>query len=296
MIFIVGRLAIADENGTAPARVKLTDQSIRSEKRLYRHAPEGDLYLHIYYPPGWKAEDQRPAIVFFFGGGWKAGSYLKFVPHAEYFASRGLVAASADYRTLNKHHTTPDKAVEDARSAMRWMRSHARELGVDGNKLIASGGSAGGHLAASTAVLDDFNAADDDASISCRPAALVLFNPVVDLTHLPERKLAEDSDATMKERLSPSLHLDKNAPPSILFYGTGDKFFPQGEAYVAKARELGVRTDLYVAPQMKHGFFNSSPWTEVTVAQADEFLASLGYLHGSPTVKVPADAPQLEKK
>src|SRR6185503_12799343 len=120
----------------------LTDQPVRSEERLYRKAPEGDLYLHLYYPPDWKAGDTRPAIVLFFGGSWKVGSYRAMEPQAEYFASRGLVAAAADYRIASKHHTTPDKAIEDAKSAMRWVRSHAKELGVDPAKIIAGGGSA----------------------------------------------------------------------------------------------------------------------------------------------------------
>ncbi len=199
VIFFVGRFAMAgDEEGDPARRVTLTDQSIRSEKRLYRKAPEGDLYLHIYYPPDWKAEDTRPAIVLFFGGSWKVGSYRQMEPQAEYFASRGLVAVAADYRIFTKHHTTPDKSIEDAKSAMRWVRSHAKELGVDPEKIIAGGGSAGGHLATATALLDDFNAEGDDVSVSCKPCALVLFNPVEDVTHLSEKvrlDLGRRSDA-----------------------------------------------------------------------------------------------------
>jgi acetyl esterase len=275
-------------------------QVIRSETRLYRTAPEGELFLHIYYPPDWKADDSRPAIVFFFGGGWKSGSYKQFVRQAEYFASRGLVAMSADYRIKDKHRTTPDKSVEDAKSAIRWVRSHARELGIDANKIIAGGGSAGGHLAAATALLEDFDAAEDDASVSCRPSALVLFNPVLNLKNVPEQimrkggvgKLADE----LKQPLSPTLYLKKTAPPAILFYGAEDFWMPQGEEYAAKAKELGVRAELYVADGEKHGFFNHSPWTEVTLKKADEFLESLGYLKGEPTVKLPADASELKAR
>src|SRR5690349_19804634 len=86
-------------------RPKLTDQTMRSEDRLYSKTPQGELYLHFFFPSDWKPDDARPAIVFFFGGGWRTGSYRAFVPQAEYFASRGLVAASADYRIRTKHHT-----------------------------------------------------------------------------------------------------------------------------------------------------------------------------------------------
>ncbi len=279
-----------------PQRVKLTDQPIRSEERLYRKTPEGELFLHLYYPTDWKKSDTRPAIVLFFGGAWKTGSYRQMAPQAEYFASRGLVAAAADYRIKDKHGTTPDKSVEDAKSAMRWVRSHAGELGIDPEKIIAGGGSAGGHLAAATALLPDFDAADDDKNISCKPCALVLFNPVVNLTRLPARALVKDQSEAAQKQLSPALYLERSAPPAVLFFGTEDKYFAQGEQYAAKAKELGVRADFYVAPGMSHGFFNRSPWTEVTARRADEFLASLGYLQGQPTVKLPMNAPKLEKR
>jgi acetyl esterase/lipase len=280
----------------ASRRAKLTDADIRSEERLYRKTPEGELHLHVYFPPGWKRGDARPAIVLFFGGAWKTGSYRQFVPQAEYFASRGMLAASADYRIKNKHGTTPDKSVEDAKGAMRWMRSHASELGVDANKIVAGGGSAGGHLAAATALVDGFDAAGDEASVSCRPCALVLFNPVFDLTRTTS-DTKNTGTVEMRKRLSPIFGLQHDAPPAILFYGSGDdKYFPQGEEYAAKAKELGVRAELYVAPGQSHGFFNKSPWTEATVRKADEFLESLRYLQGEPTVKLPADAPKLDAR
>ncbi len=298
LIFFVGRLAMAvDEEGDAGRRVKLTDLSIRSETQLYRKAPEGELNLHLYFPPDWKAGDSRPAIVLFFGGSWKVGSYRQMEPQAEYFASRGLVAAAADYRIFTKHHTTPDKSIEDAKSAMRWMRSHAKELGVDADKIIAGGGSAGGHLATATALIDEFNAEGDDLSVSCKPCALVLFNPVEDVTHLPEGTRLDLGDAAMRKRLSPIFGLRRDSPPMIVFFGSADeRWGPQGMGFVNRAKEIGAKIQLYIAPGQSHGFFNQSPWTEVTAAKADEFLASLGYLQGPPTIKLPADAPQLEKK
>src|SRR5687767_4892372 len=103
VVLVTSSPSVAQEKTKEGPALKLTDQTIRSEERLYRKAPEGELFLHLYYPPDWKKADARPAIVFFFGGGWKKGSHLQFAPQAEYFASRGLVAACADYRILNKH-------------------------------------------------------------------------------------------------------------------------------------------------------------------------------------------------
>jgi acetyl esterase/lipase len=288
-----GQRARADR----PARTTdLTDTPVRAETRLYRKTPEGELFLHLYFPPDWKQSDTRPAIIFFFGGAWRTGSFEQFVPQAKYFAARGLVAAAADYRINTKHGTTPDKAIEDAKSAIRWLRSHATDLGIDREKIIAAGGSAGGHLAAATALLGDFDAPDADPKISCRPSALVLFNPVLNLSNIPERAGALAGDAAMRKRLSPTLGLRKEAPPAILFYGADDRFLPQGEEYATKAKALGVRADLFIAPSAGHGFFNRSPWTETTAHKADEFLVSLGYLKDSPTIKLPENPPQLQKR
>lgn len=296
MLAVSAAPALAQQKGKNAPRPKLTNETVRTEERLYRKTPEGELFLHLFYPPDWNKGDARPAIVFFFGGGWKNGAYTQFVPQAEYFASRGLVTASADYRISSKHKTTPDKCVEDAKSAIRWVRRHAKELGVDPNRIIASGGSAGGHLAAATALLDRFDAADDDLSISCTPNALVLFNPALNLTLIEGRSITDAAGADISKPFSPTFFLRKGAPPAIIFFGTADKLLTHGTEYADKAKDLGVRAELYTAADQPHGFFNRSPWCEVTARKADEFLASLGYLNGEPNVRIPADAPALKRE
>ena len=94
-------LSVASSHAQRPKkadRPKLTTATIKSDDLLYKATPQGELKLHVFYPPGWKATDRRPVIVFFFGGGWRNGSYTQFVPQSEYFASRGIVTVSADYR------------------------------------------------------------------------------------------------------------------------------------------------------------------------------------------------------
>jgi len=252
----------------------------------YKTVGDRQLKIHIHYPPGWKASDSRPVIIFFFGGGWTGGKIEQFQPQAEYFAARGLVAARADYRVKSRDGVMPDKCVEDARSAVRWMRKHAKELGIDPQKLIASGGSAGGHLAACMMITKSVETEGDDLSISTIPQAMVLFNPVLNFDH----ELIIDrinGDKELARKISPTLHLDKNSPPALILFGTKDKLKVFGDEYWKKAESLGVRADKYLAEGQGHGFFNNSPWRERTLIAADKFLASLGFLKGEPTITVP---------
>jgi acetyl esterase/lipase len=265
--------------------VKLTSVAVKSEDRVYKTTPQGELKLHLFFPPDWKPADRRPVMVFFFGGGWRSGSFTQFVPQAEYFAARGLVTASADYRIANVHQTTPDKCIEDAKSAVRWLRAHAAELGIDPGKLIAAGGSAGGHLAAATALVPGFDTPGEDTQISCVPDALVLFNPAL---NFPEHSVKDAQGNELGPKFWPTPFLTRRAPPTIILFGTADRMWPQGQEFVRKATRLGSRAELWVAADQPHGFFNRPPWLQTTTRQADLFLSSLGYLKGAPTLK-PAD-------
>lgn len=229
-------------------------------------------------------------IVFFFGGGWKNGAYTQFVPQAEYFTSRGIVAISADYRIDSKHKTKPDMAVEDSKSAIRWVRVNAPKLGIDPDKVIASGGSAGARLAAATAFGEKFDAKDDPKA-SCKPNALVRFNPFL---NGKDRTIPGSDGSNIAEAISPTLFLKKDPPPCVIFVGTGDAMLAMGKEYVAKCKDLGVKAELYTAAEQPHGFFNREPWLSVTTRKADEFLTGLGYLKVEPTLKLPAKAPELK--
>ena len=290
-------LSFSQKAKVAKATVKLTTEPVQMREVVYKTTPQGELKLHVF-SPGREAQAavQRPCVVFFFGGGWKSGSFKQFVPQAEYLASRGLVTACADYRILNEHKTLPDKAVEDAKSAIRWVRGHAAELGVDPGKIIAGGGSAGGHLAACTALVDAYDAEGDDKSISAKPDAMVLFNPAMNIGTLHKERVTENQNGftlEMAEAMTPNSFITKDTPPAILFFGTADNLKLGGDEYVKKARALGLRAELWTAKEMPHGFFNKEPWIQVTTRKMDEFLASLGYLSGEPTIKLPEAAPSL---
>ncbi len=258
-------------------------QSAPTREEVYKKTEQAELKVQLYLPADWKEGDRRAGIVFFFGGGWAQGTVAQFSTQAAYLASRGMVAACADYRVKSRHGVTPVECVEDAKSAVRWMRKNAARLGVDPEKIVASGGSAGGHIAACTAITPGGDAPGEDAAVSSRPDALLLFNPVMDAGPLVPRMGSEEA----ARKITPNAHLAKGLPPALLLYGAADRLIEGAKEFVARSKELGNRAELYAADGQGHGFFNKPPWRERTLVRADEFLASLGYLRGKPTIEAP---------
>jgi len=182
--------------------------------------------------------------VFFFGGGWTGGKIEQFEPQATHLAGRGMVAARADYRVKSRHGVTPKECVEDAKSAVRWLRQNAAELGVDPNRIVAAGGSAGGHIAACTALTPGLEAEGGDTKVSSKPNALVLFNPVLRFDGIPQLMERIGNDETLGKAISPTLHLTKDSPPTIIFFGSADRLAVMGDEFMKKSKELGHRAEL----------------------------------------------------
>lgn len=259
-----------------------------TKKIVYKTVGDVKLSLHIFEPKGHKPTDKRPAIVFFFGGGWVGGNPSQFYPHCQYLASRGMFAAAAEYRIKNKHKTTPYECVKDGKSAVRYLRANAKSLGIDPDRIAAGGGSAGGHVAAATATVIPFNELGEDTAVSCIPNSLVLFNPVYD--NGPNGYGHDRVKAHWKE-FSPLHNIRKGMPPAIVFLGTKDKLIPvkTGEAFRDKMNAVGSKSVLFLYKDQPHGFFNQgrngNKFYVETVREMDKFLKSLGYVEGEPTVK-----------
>jgi acetyl esterase/lipase len=267
----------------------------------YKTLGDTKLSLYIYEPEDLKPGDKRPAIVFFFGGGWQSGSPRQFMPQCKYLASRGMVAMAADYRVASRHNVKAIDCVRDAKSAIRFVRKNARRLGIDPDRIAAGGGSAGGHLAAATGTIAGFDEPDEDLNVSSRPNAMLLFNPAVVLApvegvELNEERLAGLADrmGTAPRELSPYHHIAKGVPPTAIFHGTADKTVPYATvvAFAEAMQDAGNTCQLFSYADQGHGFFNygrgRNEMFAATLKQADRFLAGLGYLQGEPTLEDPA--------
>jgi acetyl esterase/lipase len=258
-----------------------TAGSVLQETQVYKTTDRGPLHIEIYKPPGVAPAGGRPCIVFFHGGGWRRGSPRQFRAFSTLLAERGVIGMSAEYRLLQEDDgAIPVDAVQDARSALRWVRRNAAQLGCDLQRIGAGGGSSGGHLALMTAMKTNVDDPKDDLAIDPRPAALVLLNAPLNFDdYASPVPLAE------RRKLAPFYLVDGTLPPTLMMQGTKDRTvsYQHAVAFRDKAQQLGVK-DLTLVPfeGRKHGFFNKGKGEpgDFDTAAGDMmgFLHRLGWL------------------
>lgn len=268
----------------ALAETKKHDFKGAATAEIYKRASGDDLWIYRFDPAGHTpAKDERPAVVFFFGGGWNGGTVRQFEQHATYLASRGMVAFVADYRVKSRQKTAPDACVADGKSAIRWVRKNAKRLGIDAQRIAAGGGSAGGHVAATTGICDGLDASiEKDSTVSSKTDALLLFNPVYDNG---PKGYGHNRVKQWFPAISPAHNITKDDPPTIVFLGSKDSLIPVATAkkFDADLKNAGVRSQLWIYEGQAHGFFNERKSQESfldTVLKMDAFLVSLGWIEG----------------
>jgi acetyl esterase len=244
---------------------------------IYKKIDTTSLHLKIYYPDNYTPGKKYPAIILFFGGGWNSGKMKQFEPHAKYFASKGMIGITADYRVKSRQNTSPFDAVEDAKSAIRYLRENATQLGINANLLAAGGGSAGGHLAAAADLIPSVK-----ETFSSRPNALVLFNPVF---NNGPGNYGYDRIGERYPEISPYHNIKKGGAPTIAFFGTKDAFVPVPtiKEYELAMKNAGNRFELHLYEGQVHGFFNykekgDNTYYLDTIEKATNFLISLGFI------------------
>ncbi|MBK1834327.1 alpha/beta hydrolase [Roseibacillus ishigakijimensis] len=247
--------------------------------RVETYAEVGEEALQVWII-GEKVEGQaKPAVVLFFGGGWRFGSPDSLKRHARFLARRGMICLLADYRVWDRQRAKVADGVTDAKAAIAWTRQHAGRLGIDPQRIAAGGASAGGHLAACAALVPGFG--HDEA-----PNALLLFNaplvlaPFADedfglLQRLTKNWLGAEPDA-----VSPIHHLSRRAPPTWMAHGSADAIVPIATArtFQREMEKWGASCQLFEAEEMPHAFHYRDPWFSKVMAGAEEFFRELGWL------------------
>ncbi|MCU0750775.1 MAG: alpha/beta hydrolase [Akkermansiaceae bacterium] len=245
----------------------------------YRKIDSTDLKLWIFgeSEPGVK----KPAIVFFFGGGWTSGTPAQFEKQARHFAKRGMIAITADYRVKSRHGVQVVECVKDAKAAIAWVRDNAARLGIDPDKIAASGGSAGGHLAAATGTISGFGS-------DARPNAMILFNPACTLAPVAGRQFPAKAGTGLSvarlgveaEVISPAHHIGPHTPPTLILHGKADRTVPYqaAVAFESMMKKADRPCKLVGYEGAEHGFFNGPEYFDKTLNEADKFLVDLGWI------------------
>jgi len=211
--------------------------------------------IDIYYPPNWKREDKRGMMILLHGGGWTNGSSKKFTNQGAELSRLGVVVAVPTYRTYSVAKTTVDVAVQNAIYSVNHLFECAEEFGVDPEKIVLGGGSAGGHLCLSTLLLDGFR--PNDFGYVAHIKGCVLFCPVLDTVTQCQYEALLMSPIPTKE-LSPYHNLRKNMPDVLILHGSHDEVIPlqSVEEFQKALQTLGNQCEVVVYDGRKHGFFN----------------------------------------
>lgn len=259
------------------------------ETMPYKFVGEISLQVDMFRPEKMSAGDARkPAILLFHGGGWGGGQRNQFHPFAERFAAYGAIALTFSYRLVKGSADPPFKAMADVRDAVKWILERAEALGIDNQKLVLAGGSAGGHLVLTTFFDDEENDAMSDSA--GMPAAILLFNPVVDLVNgwAAGRERMEEAGLDPR-RYSPAHHLTPGLPPTLMFHGDADRTVPieSVRAYRRESLALGNVCELVEYPGRPHGFFNRSKSPADFDDVCDRAIAWLTALRVLPTQVTP---------
>lgn len=260
----------------------------QSEGYAYKSVQGTDLGAYVFRPQEGEAPaGGRAAALFLCSSNWDNGLVSQFAPHALYLASRGMTGILIDYRvTARFPGCTPLDAMADARSAVRWVRAHAKELDINPKRIAGCGGSAGAHAILSAALRKDGDDPADDLSVSCVPDALVLFNPILD-TSTKGVFSEKFPDAKAAGRASLMRHVRRRLPPMLIIHGTQDRVVPYEQSVRFKKKNWWRRNDCHLLPYeaQGHGFFNFNfdvRLYEHTLNDMDRFLVAVDFLTEDP--------------
>lgn len=257
-----------------------------------------DTTVKMYYklPSKIKANAKLPAVIWIHGGAWVGGKANTFFANAAYCALKGAVGISLEYRVMDNNKASINDCIADCKAAINFIKENAVNLHIDTTKIAIVGESAGGHLAACMALLDINN--------STKPAALVLYNPVVNLATgkfikymnaevaLQTNKKLDTTALLLQyqsaaKAISPLYLVKKRIPPTLIINGIEDKITPHPFAvsFADSLKKYHTKQKILLLPNVGHAFavphYKSSEQQVVdALLKADVFLSKLGFLKG----------------
>ena len=243
--------------------------------RTYKSVKGKELTAHIFFPKGFNKSESIPGYLFFHPGGWTMGEPEWGYDICRHLSKLGVVAISFEYRLSSIGGDSPADAVSDAKSAIRWTREHSVELGIDPHMVLVGGISAGGHLAACTAMIPGFDDPDDNMNYSNVPQAVTLHTaPVNPETDDHFKELLQER--AKPEELSPFHHVKAGLPPMIIIQGTADEIVPYDSVkeFSRKMQEAGNQCKLHTFEGADHFSIHATDQARA-IRLLDEFVMSV---------------------
>jgi len=242
------------------------------------YAERGDLKLLAdVYAPG--SAGPHPGVLVVHGGAWMTGRRTQLAAIARDLAGAGYTAVAISYRLAPKYPFPAQ--IEDCKTAVRWMRSNAEHLGIDGERIGGFGYSAGGHLVAMLGTTDRSAgfAPDVDDGPSTRLQAYVAGGAPCDFRWLPPDASAlaywlggtRSEKPRMYERASPAYYVSADDAPAFFYHGTKDLLVPifSPTLMVTKLHRAGLTAELYKVSGAGH---LGAVYDKEAVAAAVKFL------------------------
>ncbi|OGU76343.1 MAG: hypothetical protein A2V93_06350 [Ignavibacteria bacterium RBG_16_34_14] len=246
---------------------------------VYKTVDGFNLDAHIFYPPNFNQKEKLPAILFFHGGSWYEGKVDWMFGACKKYAELGMAAIAIEYRLYDRHGAPPYECISDAKSAVRWIRSNANELGINPDKIIAYGFSAGGHLVACTAMLKILDAPGEDTTVSAVPNAMIFISSCFDPT-LDKWFVKQVEKLYPPKSCSPIHNIRKGLPQSIIIHAANDRMCPfwTAEKFSEEMVKVGNNNKLVRIEEAGHFFIFEKQYREKVDNAINEFLTSLGYI------------------
>lgn len=295
LLFVI--IALTELHSQPKITWKQLDSLATSIKEVsYLTTEETNVKLYYKLPTKIKIDAKLPAIIWIHGGAWVGGKANTFFANAAYCALKGAVGISLEYRVIDNNKASIDNCISDCKAAINYIKANAASLHIDTSKIAIVGESAGGHLAACMALLDTNN--------SSTPAALVLYNPVVNLATGKFIKYLNADVAlqtnkkidtiplmhqyqTAAKAISPLYLVKKRLPPTLIINGIEDKITPYAfaQSFCDSLKKHHTKHKILLLPKIGHAFavphYKSSEQQVVeALLKTDVFLTRLGFLKG----------------
>jgi CubicO group peptidase (beta-lactamase class C family) len=239
--------------------------------KVYKTINEIKLKARIFFPPNFKKSENHSAFVFYYGKNWFQSSPDSGYNICRHFASLGMVAFAVEYRPVNQKDITLSEIVGDAKSAIRWIRSNGKELGIDTTKIVCCGYYAGGYLAACTSFINGYDEKAEDLRISSKPNVLMLISPSLS-PEIDPGFTKTFNQYKVTDELSPVYNIQPHSPNTFIIHGEADNVVPKPviDEFIKKMQETKNIYELHSFENTGHIDINNM--TDFMMKLADSFL------------------------